>query len=194
MCARARAKQPPHVRFHRSKRGPRQPVGLLRRYLDKCYMRSRSNQSGPQGWLCAERFLRIFSIEIKTINQTPSTSFTRRPGWALCQKRVRASCSRLMCLPIDPSVSAAPLLAILLDPQSMAARFFAAHLAARQTLAWTGAPQLFAGRSANKHAVCCFETHAFAHRTFGGSIRCSFRGRASNRPALKPVPVPSALT
>ena len=120
-------------------------------------------------------------------------SFTIRQGWV----RVPTNRSCLVLPPhvlAHPSVSAAPLLAILLDPQSMAARFFAAHLAARQTLAWTGAPQLFAGRSANKHAVCCFETHAFAHRTFGGSIRCSFRGRASNRPALKPVPVPSALT
>ena len=49
-----------------------------------------------------------------------------------------------------PSMSAAPLPAILLDQQSLAALFFAAHLAARQTLAWTGVPALFAGRSVNK--------------------------------------------
>ena len=92
-------------------------MGLLRRYLDKCYMRSRSNQSAAKGWLCAERFLRIllwpwcgplsisnkiFSIGIKTINHTPSTSFTRRRDGCVCQKLVRASCSRLMCLPIRP--------------------------------------------------------------------------------------------
>ena len=80
-------------------------------------MRSRRNQSGPQGWLCVRRFLRIllwpwcgplsisnkiFSIGIKTINHTPSTSFTRRRDGCVCQKLVRASCSRLMCLPIRP--------------------------------------------------------------------------------------------
>ena len=171
-------------------------------------MRSRSNQSGPQGWLCAERFLRILlwpwcgplSISNKISQLESKQSITHQAQ--VSRDDEMGACAKSSFVPRAPASCACPsvrvsrsaLLAILLDPQSMAAPFFAAHLAARQTLAWTGAPQLFAGRSANKDAVCCFETHALAHRTFGGSIRCSFRGRASNRPALKPVPVPSALT
>ena len=133
-----------------------------------------------------------FSIGIKTINHTPSTSFTRRRDGCVCQKLVRASCSRLMCLPIRPCQPLRSWQSSLI--RNPWPRFFCSSPRCTTDSCMDRRAAALCRTLGEQHAVCCFETHAFAHRTFGGSIRCSFRGRASNRPALKPVPVPSAFT